>query len=264
MVQALHEEINRVKPGIPFGISPFGVWRNVDKDPRGSRTQAIQTNYDDLYADCLTWMEKGWVDYIAPQLYFSMDYEKAAYRELANWWAKEGKATNIPVYPGVGIYKVENNHDSAWYDLEEVPRQIALNQHLRPIEGTITFSAKSLVGQKGLADQIKKRFFQEKRLPYVRAQLLGITPKFDTVIWRKDSLVVSFQNTDSVKLESIIVFAETQPNEFSTVLYRYRYTGERTLVLPLAGEQRALAFAYLDQFRRLSLLTPPIVLKKEG
>jgi len=44
-----------------FGISPFGVWRNADKDSvNGSNTRAGQTNYDDLYADIFTLAEE-WI-----------------------------------------------------------------------------------------------------------------------------------------------------------------------------------------------------------
>lgn len=49
-----------------FGISPFGVWRNKAVDPTGSDTAAGQTNYDDLYADTRTWINNGYIDYIAP------------------------------------------------------------------------------------------------------------------------------------------------------------------------------------------------------
>lgn len=52
-VQELSRRIKAEKPHLKFGISPFGVWRNIDKDSTGSETQAGQTNYDDLYADVL-------------------------------------------------------------------------------------------------------------------------------------------------------------------------------------------------------------------
>jgi uncharacterized lipoprotein YddW (UPF0748 family) len=47
---------------------PFGVWRNKSVDPRGSDTNSA-TNYDDLFADPVAWMENCWIDYLLPQLY---------------------------------------------------------------------------------------------------------------------------------------------------------------------------------------------------
>lgn len=71
---------------IEFGVSPFGIWRNKTSDPRGSETSGLQ-NYDDLYADPLLWAEKGWVDYLIPQIYWENTHKRAPYTELILWWA---------------------------------------------------------------------------------------------------------------------------------------------------------------------------------
>jgi uncharacterized lipoprotein YddW (UPF0748 family) len=68
----------KIKPWVQFGISPFGVWRNKSRS-RGSDTQAGQTNYDDLFADPIAWMEDNYIDYILPQLYWSIDHRTASY-----------------------------------------------------------------------------------------------------------------------------------------------------------------------------------------
>ena len=75
-VKDVSVSIKNLKPWVQFGISPFGVWRNKSVDPRGSDTEAGQTNYDDLYADPLAWMDNKWIDYLIPQLYWSMDHPK--------------------------------------------------------------------------------------------------------------------------------------------------------------------------------------------
>ncbi|MGA9636952.1 glycoside hydrolase family 10 protein, partial [Flavobacterium sp.] len=62
-VKCTNYAIKKLKPWVQFGISPFGVWRNKSVDPRGSDTQSGQTNYDDLFADPMAWMEFGWIDY---------------------------------------------------------------------------------------------------------------------------------------------------------------------------------------------------------
>ena len=70
-----------------FGISPFGVWRNIDKDPEGSNTKAGQTNYDDLYADILLWLRMKWIDYVVPQLYWEISHKVVGFEVLTDWWA---------------------------------------------------------------------------------------------------------------------------------------------------------------------------------
>jgi hypothetical protein len=132
---------------VQFGISPFGVWRNASQDPRGSDTRAGQTNYDDLYADPLEWSRNGWVDYLAPQLYWSLDYPPAAHRKLLSWWSEAVPET--PVLIGSGAYKIRNNPDQAWKDKMELPEQLILGRKTKNIQGNIFFSARSLMHKNG-------------------------------------------------------------------------------------------------------------------
>jgi uncharacterized lipoprotein YddW (UPF0748 family) len=83
----LAKAIKEEKPLCRFGISPFGVWRNIDKDSLGSETKAGQTNYDDLYADVLLWLKNGWIDYVAPQIYWEIGHKAAPYEVLVDWWS---------------------------------------------------------------------------------------------------------------------------------------------------------------------------------
>src|SRR3970040_1972672 len=79
LVKCVSLSIKNIKPWVQFGISPFGVWRNKSVDPKGSETESGQTNYDDLYADPLAWMENSWIDYLVPQLYWSLGHPKVSY-----------------------------------------------------------------------------------------------------------------------------------------------------------------------------------------
>ena len=169
LVSGIATVIRKRKPWIKFGISPFGVWRNREDDPRGSNTEATQTNYDNLYCDPLLWAEKGWIDYLAPQLYWSRSFAKASYDTLAHWWGREcGKVT---LYSGIGAYKVENNWDTAWYDLSEVPSQMELNRSIENIQGEIFFSAKSLRHHSKLSSNIVNTFYSKKALPSLNNNL---------------------------------------------------------------------------------------------
>ncbi|MBV6647829.1 MAG: family 10 glycosylhydrolase [Cyclobacteriaceae bacterium] len=155
--------IRKVKPWVQFGISPFGVWRNESQDPKGSKTFANQTTYDDLYADPLNWMKNDWIDYLVPQQYWSMDYGPASYRELTGWWNRQ--SADHATYIGIGAYKVKNNHDKAWNDLKEIPRQLYLARSTNNIKGTVFFSARSLMKQRQLTQDLKRNFYQHPALP---------------------------------------------------------------------------------------------------
>ena len=120
LVEKLHNEIKKQNKDISFGISPFGVWRNASTDPgRGSNTQAGVQNYDDLYADILHWMDKGWIDYVVPQIYWNQGFKAAEYNTLVEWWSKNARITNTDLYIGQAAYKVES-----WSNPNELINQI--------------------------------------------------------------------------------------------------------------------------------------------
>ena len=103
-IAELNKDIKKTKPYVKLGISPFGVWRNSNKDSSGSATHAGQTSYDDLYADVVLWMQKGWIDYLLPQLYWEHNHHAAAFDVLLPWW--ETKRFKRHVYYGLGVYRM--------------------------------------------------------------------------------------------------------------------------------------------------------------
>ena len=145
-----------------FGISPFGVWRNADKDPRGSNTKAGQTNYDDLYADILLWLRKGWIDYVAPQLYWEIGHNLADYTTLIDWWSENTYGKNC--YIGLGIYRAGSN--IAWKDKTQLPRQIQKLRNTPNINGMIFFSSRTFErNPNGWNDSLRLNYFSEPATP---------------------------------------------------------------------------------------------------
>ncbi|WP_438433339.1 family 10 glycosylhydrolase [Gorillibacterium sp. sgz500922] len=142
-VRDLSEGIKAVKPGLSFGISPYGVWRNKADDPTGSDTKASMTAYDSTYADVRTWIQEGWVDYVAPQLYWSMSRTIVRYDLLADWWANEVRGTGVKLYIGQAPYKLGTS-ETGWSNAQELMNQLAYNRGIPEIRGSLFFSAKDL------------------------------------------------------------------------------------------------------------------------
>lgn len=141
LVKKLHKSIKKENSDVQFGISPFGVWRNSSTDPvRGSSTQAGIQNYDDLYADILLWMSEGWLDYVAPQIYWNQGFKVAEYNTLVKWWSKYAGQTNTDLYIGQAAYKVKD-----WTNSRELVNQINFNRNYPEVKGSIFFSYKSLL-----------------------------------------------------------------------------------------------------------------------
>lgn len=165
LVKCVSYSIKNIKPWVQFGISPFGVWRNKSVDPKGSETEAGQTNYDDLYADPLAWMENNWIDYLVPQLYWSLDHPKASYSKLLKWWSENSK--NTAIYIGNGTYKINTDSDKKWNNPYEIPNQIDITRTYKNIQGNAFFSAKSFVKKnQNVAQLLLENQYKYPALPY--------------------------------------------------------------------------------------------------
>jgi uncharacterized lipoprotein YddW (UPF0748 family) len=102
LIRELHKAIHETKPWVSFGVSPFGIYRNLKESPNGSKTNGF-TNYDGLYADVLEWINKGWIDYVIPQLYWEIGHKAADYETLIAWWAAH--TDKVKLYIGQDVLR---------------------------------------------------------------------------------------------------------------------------------------------------------------
>jgi uncharacterized lipoprotein YddW (UPF0748 family) len=140
-VREMSERIKAAKPWVKFGISPFGIWRNRAGDRAGSATRGLQS-YDDIYADTRLWVRRQWLDYVVPQLYWHIGFDKADYAALLPWWSSTVAGTRVQLYIGQADYRVGER--GAWRDPDELTRQLTLNRRYPAVAGSVHFSAKQL------------------------------------------------------------------------------------------------------------------------
>jgi uncharacterized lipoprotein YddW (UPF0748 family) len=152
MVWRLSEGIKKIKPHVKFGISPFGIYRPgqppgiVGLDP-----------YSVLYADSKKWLQEGWIDYLAPQLYWRTDQTQQSYETLLKWWT-EVNTKQRHVYAGNNIGQLDGK---VWKN-SEIEKQIVISRNLRNnfSLGNIFFSMKSLAeNRQGIGDQFKQVYY---------------------------------------------------------------------------------------------------------
>ncbi|MCB0523920.1 MAG: family 10 glycosylhydrolase [Lewinellaceae bacterium] len=182
LIENVSKTIKKYKPYVKFGISPFGVYRNKDRDPvNGSNTRAGITCYDDLYADILLWLKNGWVDYVAPQIYWSAGYAPADFEVLLDWWSKHTYGKQL--YIGHAAYKINNSpNDPHWAEPEEMGRQIRMARANANVDGSIFFSARPLLkNMLGVQDSLIATLYKQPALMPPMAYLSKATPATATV-----------------------------------------------------------------------------------
>lgn len=211
VIESLQTTIKSVKPWVEFGISPFGVWRNASSDSiRGSKTQAGVQNYDDLYADILLWLEKGWIDYVVPQLYWEIGKKVADYEVLVHWWVENSYGKNL--YIGHYVSQLGNKKaaDAWWRKPNEICRQICMNRTLPEVDGSVFFSMQGLLqNRQGICDSLQTNYYRYYALPPVNRNLRGDIALSPTNLHKEDSLLVwdGVKSTGGRKAVYYVVYA---------------------------------------------------------
>ncbi|WP_445269180.1 glycoside hydrolase family 10 protein [Streptomyces sp. DSM 41634] len=145
LVQEMSARLRALRPAVRFGISPFAVWRNSDRDPLGSPTRAGLGTYDDLYADTRKWVREGWIDYIVPQAYWHIGHPTADYADIVPWWARTAAGTGVDLYVGEALYRCDaDSTTAAWRDPGELSKHVRLAAGHPEVRGHVYFSAKQV------------------------------------------------------------------------------------------------------------------------
>lgn len=206
LMKKVHFAIKKEKKNVQFGISPFGVWRNKSQDTLGSDSQAGQTNYDDLYADPKIWMKNKWIDYIVPQLYWSLDFKKASHRKLMEWWSTNTENANL--FIGNGTYKINNDKDIAWKNKQQIPLQIELARLTKNVQGNVFFSAESLINKNKEVVKLLKKVYNYESLPPSSPNFEKYKPQvpiISEIIKNNNFIEFKIKNTFTTNFQYIIV-----------------------------------------------------------
>jgi uncharacterized lipoprotein YddW (UPF0748 family) len=158
-VKRLHDDVKALKPDVRVGISPFGIWR----PGRPAQVKGFDA-YEEISADARTWLERGWVDYLAPQLYWPIEPREQSFPALLAWWASQNPKGRF-LWPGLAPSRV--GPEGKGWPASEIVEQIRRTRAQPGASGHILFSARALVENRaGVATELLKDVWAEPaRLP---------------------------------------------------------------------------------------------------
>ncbi len=128
MVRMVRDTIRSIKPYVHFGIGPAGVAGKsntsapvygVEPCPVGSDWQ-----YNGIYSDPLAWYNEQTIDYMAPQLYWTIGSSND-YDVLSNWWSKMASVFGRHMYPSQDLSGGKGSSTSM---AEEIGKQMILDR----------------------------------------------------------------------------------------------------------------------------------------
>ncbi len=198
-IERVYKGIKAEKKFVKFGLSPFGIWR-----PKNPPSIAGYDQYNMLYADAKLWLNKGWVDYWTPQLYWPVNQIPQSFPVLLGWWAKENTMKRN-LWPGMIINRPKEEKTA-----DEIFNQIMITRGFVPDgPGQVHFSMKSFMKDSSLLNNVLRSG------PYKNPAIVPSSP------WLDDSgpelpVVKTTVENDSV----VIVWDEKHDTElFRSIIY---------------------------------------------
>ncbi len=204
LIQRLYKDIKTAKRHVKFGLSPFGIWK-----PGYPESVAGFDQHDQLYADAKLWLNKGWIDYFTPQLYWETNRIAQSFPVLLGWWSGENhKGRHL--WPGISVNKGGGDKNT-----DEIINEIMISRGMLPkSKGIVHWSISQLVNNDSLSKAILNG-------PYKKPALVPASPWLDKIAPQAPSATAEIQ-ADSIKINrSLFQSADI----FRWVVY-YQY-GER-------------------------------------
>lgn len=154
LVKQCYDAIHAIRDNCSFGISPFAIWRNKSEScPEGMDTNGLEC-YSALYADCVAWVDGGYIDYICPQIYWKFDTAVARFGVILDWYDEFMEGKGVGLYAGHGLYRCESD---GWTP-EEIPNQLDYCKQKKNCTGSVYFGYDKLKNNAlGLVEEIAKR-----------------------------------------------------------------------------------------------------------
>lgn len=209
-IERVYKGIKSVKPNVKFGLSPFGIWR-----PGYPNSISGFDQHEQLFADAKLWINKGWVDYWSPQLYWKIGDIRQSFPVLVGWW-KDQNLLKRHFWPGISIDRENNELNN-----QEVVNQIMTIRGMLPSSmGNICWSVGPILNYNELDSMLING-------PYKKQALVPETPWFSSpkieppkisIKKESDKIKISWSHNNPEKVFSYVVYYKHENKWDYTIL----------------------------------------------
>ena len=194
-VERMYREVHAIKPTLKVGLSPFGIWR-----PGNPAGVTGLDAFASIYADSRKWLQQGWVDYLAPQLYWAIASSGQSYPALLDWWIAQSTASPPRhVWPGLAAYRVADGTSSA-FGTTEIADQIKLTRARSAGTGHILYNTTSTLKRTNapVVNQVAPLYTTRAVVPAV-PWLDPLPPPMPTIVVSGRSLTITPGSGEAVR-----------------------------------------------------------------
>ncbi|MEA5005097.1 MAG: family 10 glycosylhydrolase [Rikenellaceae bacterium] len=206
LIREINDTIKKIKPWVRFGISPFGVHKNYKDTPdgSGSKTNSLST-YEDLYADIPLWLEKGWIDYNVPQLYWKIGHPNADFLTLIKWWNDANLKGQLYIGQNISTFTEKDINDPSKTQFAEKMRLV---RSLPNVSGNVWWPGWSITANTfGFTDSLEKKYQKYPALIPAYKSLDSIAPAPVTSLVVKKGVISWNHDNNNDKLQEAHFFA---------------------------------------------------------
>lgn len=138
LISETYLAIKSVNPNVQFGISPQG---NIN-------------NNNSIYADVKSWCNiEGYVDYICPQIYYSLTSPALNFETALNDWKNLEYHSKIKVYIGLAAYKAGSDEDEGtWHESNKILKDELTLIRKYGFDGFILYEYRSLKNESAMEE----------------------------------------------------------------------------------------------------------------
>lgn len=157
LVKGVYDAVKSTDPECRFGVACFGIWQNDDGENGGSMTSGFES-YDELYCDALAWIDGGYVDFLAPQIYWETSFLRASFKVLSAWWNERVRDKNVTLYFSHAAYRYEDGD----FEPGELTKQLVYASTLDSYRGSAFFSYAALRDDlAGICEELRSYYKQK-------------------------------------------------------------------------------------------------------